>query len=955
MSKFYYQLKGKLDENKEDWYYLCNDAEQALFKVKEQCKDESAIKSLERMIIDLNSIRMEQYERLTEYSLVEEVVAATNLDLDDMPNELRKHFKNVDNKDYIKKSLKMHLDKGLINKDEYNTLSKEYKLNEEFWNEAGEKEYKGIKISIEKGDHGNTCYIPLRNKELNFIPEDRTQFFSWKEVKEYIDSKLKDNNGKKLNESNIGYDYWGSKEMEPFDGPAYIQYYGGPGNLEYLVIGEDDEYIWVDSSNPGEPEIFANYDEALKVQKEVGGEIMSYKRDWLGESFEGKFEGKKIKTDLHNDKSNPVWIVGDISIDNKTYRVNAKVFLEDSEFGIENGPVSKLWIADSNGDCVINYDRGWDVKPTAETEEIYNIALGAVRSFRNDNPYEPDPEPEENINEAVDPNEEIVNKAINYIENEYNEIGTDDRYFLLSKLKGRGNAINKIKKALNYMNNEYNELGSDDRYFLTNILSAAKIEEPKEKVKEEPKERAPRPTSKKAQVLETFNNCLNGISVYSGNGGGGSAIRFVADNAKVGIKAQMQSKNLEGDKFALSFNNTTAARFLDKLEPLYSLAEDKYDVNLGASFNGDFQFYVYDMSQIEEMSKVIESILLPEGIKESDSNSEAYVICYGDLEIWPNRDSARNFYEEGIAFSEGAEQQRYGNIAFSLYKGNNFGDDGVEEEQVKRIIKRDENGNKISEEECEPMSHSEAFEFISKKGLNEAIEDTYNSLPDNLKKYLDNTDDVPTKEIEGTKWFDISDDERNQLKDFVDTVDSIPEEEWRKWDEKKALDYSNYANNADRIYRNSTQAMKESVEDKEDWSDPNYKVDTSNLYLTNYGYHNNSDIIYGRIHLLPKDKNSKLMPGHYDVIYYCENGEFQLFELGTVVRAAVDYLYNYGSDEYDWVKWGGRRIQLDNIYEILTEEALKNVPQEQRDAIEKAINNAYYNEEPFPLNKVKYD
>ena len=39
MSKFYYQLKCKLDENKEDWYYLCNDAEQALFKVKEQCKD----------------------------------------------------------------------------------------------------------------------------------------------------------------------------------------------------------------------------------------------------------------------------------------------------------------------------------------------------------------------------------------------------------------------------------------------------------------------------------------------------------------------------------------------------------------------------------------------------------------------------------------------------------------------------------------------------------------------------------------------------------------------------------------------------------------------------------------------------------------------------------------------------------------------------------------------------
>ena len=552
MSKFYYQLKCKLDENKEDWYYLCNDAEQALFKVKEQCKDESAIKSLERMIIDLNSIRMEQYERLTEYSLVEEVVAATNLDLDDMPNELRKHFKNVNNKDYIKKSLKMHLDKGLINKDEYNTLSKEYKLNEEFWNETGEKEYKGIKISIEKGDHGNTCYIPLRNKELNFIPEDRTQFFSWKEVKEYIDSKLSNKN--------------------------------------------------------------------------------------LKESFEGNFEGKKIKTDLHNDKSNPVWIVGDISIDNKTYRVNAKVFLEDSEFGIENGPVSKLWIADSNGNWIINYDRGWDVKPTAETEEIYNIALGAVRSFRNDNPYEPDPEESANVKHG----------------------------------------------ALTEKMNESKDVDLNNEDLTTGFVN---------------------------------------VDIGEGN----DAIHFIY-----------------------------------------------------------------------------------------------------------NKDTQEVIYTKGYAAG--------------------------------RVHKKT----------------------------------TYSELPHEEFPYT----------TEGI------------IKAYIDT---------------------------------KLNTINESVEDEEDWSDPNYKVDTSNLYLTNYGYHNNSDIIYGRIHLLPKDKNSKLTPGHYDVIYYCENGEFQLFELGTDVRTAVDYLYNYGSDEYDWVKWRGRRIQLDNIYEILTEEALKNVPQEQRDAIEKAINNAYYNEEPFPLNKVKYD
>ena len=59
------QILSNLRENKEDWYYLCNDAEQALFKVKNECKDERAIKSIERMILELNNIRMEQYNALT--------------------------------------------------------------------------------------------------------------------------------------------------------------------------------------------------------------------------------------------------------------------------------------------------------------------------------------------------------------------------------------------------------------------------------------------------------------------------------------------------------------------------------------------------------------------------------------------------------------------------------------------------------------------------------------------------------------------------------------------------------------------------------------------------------------------------------------------------------------------------------------------------------------------------
>lgn len=62
------------------------------------------------------------------------------------------------------------------------------KLKEEFWNEDGETEYKGVKISIEKSDKGKKCYIPLRNDI--FIPERGTQFFKLKDAKDYIDSKL---------------------------------------------------------------------------------------------------------------------------------------------------------------------------------------------------------------------------------------------------------------------------------------------------------------------------------------------------------------------------------------------------------------------------------------------------------------------------------------------------------------------------------------------------------------------------------------------------------------------------------------------------------------------------------------------------------------------------------------------------------------------------------------------
>jgi hypothetical protein len=79
-----------------------------------------------------------------------------------------------------------------------------------------------------------------------------------------------------------GYDCFGSKEMEPFEGKAIIQYYGGPGNLQYLKKAGNGRFVWIDSSVPEEPYVFNSFEDALKVQEQVGGEIVSYEHTYLG-------------------------------------------------------------------------------------------------------------------------------------------------------------------------------------------------------------------------------------------------------------------------------------------------------------------------------------------------------------------------------------------------------------------------------------------------------------------------------------------------------------------------------------------------------------------------------------------------------------------------------------------------------------------------------------------------
>lgn len=67
------------------------------------------------------------------------------------------------------------------------------------------------------------------------------------------------------------------------------------------------------------------------------------------------------------------------------YLFQALLFDEGSEYGIDEGRVSKLcvWPEEKNpGSAIINYDRGWDVKPQNDDERaILDAVLAELEDY----------------------------------------------------------------------------------------------------------------------------------------------------------------------------------------------------------------------------------------------------------------------------------------------------------------------------------------------------------------------------------------------------------------------------------------------------------------------------------------------------------------------------------------------------------------------------------------------
>ena len=79
-----------------------------------------------------------------------------------------------------------------------------------------------------------------------------------------------------------------------------------------------------------------------------------------------------MKAEFTEFASDTNWVSGTIG----NFNFNAKLFDNESTFGIQNGRVSKLsiWnqktrlITGSFFDaCIVNYDRGWDIEPSNQT------------------------------------------------------------------------------------------------------------------------------------------------------------------------------------------------------------------------------------------------------------------------------------------------------------------------------------------------------------------------------------------------------------------------------------------------------------------------------------------------------------------------------------------------------------------------------------------------------------
>lgn len=169
---------------------------------------------------------------------------------------------------------------------------------------------------------------------------------------------------------------------------------------------------------------------------------------------------------LRNDRENPVWIVGSVVCNGKQYSISGKVYLEGSKFGIDNGPISKLWIKDmEKSKVIVNYDRGWDVKPTDENKDLYEAIMKLLVDYREKNPYE------------VTESKKVKTESIDYLKaaKQINDISTEEIVKNLAKNNDCDKRLRDIAKMYDGLSKYKNKLKLDDDKYIELDNKAEKI------------------------------------------------------------------------------------------------------------------------------------------------------------------------------------------------------------------------------------------------------------------------------------------------------------------------------------------------------------------------------------------------------------------------------------------------------------------------------------------------
>lgn len=74
-----------------------------------------------------------------------------------------------------------------------------------------------------------------------------------------------------------------------------------------------------------------------------------------------------------------MWEQDTLKVEDQVVSYSMKVFEELSEYGINQGRISKLTLKNNNK-VIANYDRGWDIMPTGK---LANEALEMILDARN--------------------------------------------------------------------------------------------------------------------------------------------------------------------------------------------------------------------------------------------------------------------------------------------------------------------------------------------------------------------------------------------------------------------------------------------------------------------------------------------------------------------------------------------------------------------------------------------